>query len=109
VPTNLWFAMTALLPVVLLRFYPSIYGGRRSDDEGGTPAVDDEAEEYWERKEISVYDIDECLRGPSNSYKLWGGTPLSQHGVGITPHGPGGELEILARVLYVNVNDLVGE
>jgi uncharacterized membrane protein len=57
VTTNLWFVMTALIPVVLLRFYPSIYGGRRSDDEGGTPAADDEAEEYWERKEISVYDI----------------------------------------------------
>lgn len=57
VTTNLWFVMTALIPVVLLRFYPSIYGGRRPDDEGGTPAADYEAEEYWERKEISVYDI----------------------------------------------------
>jgi uncharacterized membrane protein len=50
--TNLWFVMTALIPVLLLRFYPSIYGGARS-------AERDESEigEYWEKKDISVYDI----------------------------------------------------
>lgn len=37
---------------MLLRFYPSIYGGARSVEP-------DESEigEYWEKKEISVYDI----------------------------------------------------
>jgi uncharacterized membrane protein len=58
--TNLWFVLTALIPVVLLRFYPSIYGGR-SDDEDGPPeeasGETGEAEEYWEKREISIYHI----------------------------------------------------
>jgi uncharacterized membrane protein len=60
--TNLWFVLTALIPVVLLRFYPSIYGGRSQDDEDGPPEGEadgetDAAEEYWEKREISIYHI----------------------------------------------------
>ncbi|MGI8911529.1 MAG: DUF819 domain-containing protein [Rubrobacteraceae bacterium] len=58
--TNLWFVLTALVPVVLLRFYPSIYGGR-SDGEDSPPeeasGETGEAEEYWEKREISIYHI----------------------------------------------------
>jgi len=60
--TNLWFVLTALIPVVLLRFYPSIYGGRSHEDEEGPPEGEadgetDAAEEYWEKREISIYHI----------------------------------------------------
>jgi uncharacterized membrane protein len=55
--TNLWFVMTALIPVVLLRFYPSIYGGRQESGGDAAGEQDGTAEEFWERKEISVYDI----------------------------------------------------
>jgi uncharacterized membrane protein len=57
--TNLWFVMTALIPVLLLRFYPSIYGSeeRRADGdepEGGSSGSDDE---FWTKKSVSIYDI----------------------------------------------------
>ncbi len=60
--TNLWFVLTALIPVLLLRFYPSIYGGRshnednpQGDETAGETGV--VAEEYWEKREISIYHI----------------------------------------------------
>jgi uncharacterized membrane protein len=60
--TNLWFVLTALIPVVLLRFYPSIYGGRTDGEDGapggGAADGDGAAEgEYWEKREISIYHI----------------------------------------------------
>jgi len=60
--TNLWFVLTALIPVVLLRFYPSIYGGRTEGEDGapggGAAGGDGAAEgEYWEKREISIYHI----------------------------------------------------
>ena len=59
--TNLWFVLTALIPVVLLRFYPSIYGGR-TDAVNGPPEEEADGEtgvskEYWEKREISIYHI----------------------------------------------------
>lgn len=60
--TNLWFVMTALIPVLLLRFYPSIYGGDRN--EGRTPegaeeifSEDSGDDEFWTKKRVSIYDI----------------------------------------------------
>lgn len=57
--TNLWFVVTALVPVALLRFYPSIYGGesREAEDatEGGSPDSGDD--EFWSAKSVSIYDI----------------------------------------------------
>jgi uncharacterized membrane protein len=55
--TNLWFVLTALIPVVLLRFYPSIYGGRSRDEDGPPEGETGVADEYWEKREISIYHI----------------------------------------------------
>ncbi|MGH3086416.1 MAG: DUF819 domain-containing protein [Rubrobacteraceae bacterium] len=57
--TNLWFVMTALIPVLLLRFYPSIYGGRRAADGNGATQErpPDSDDEFWTKKSVSIYDI----------------------------------------------------
>ena len=59
--TNLWFVLTALIPVVLLRFYPSLYGGRPDDEpsrpDGGASGETGAVEEYWQKREISIYHI----------------------------------------------------
>ncbi len=55
VMTNIWIVMTAFIPVVLLRFYPSI---KSWDDE--TTGEDDESgtgDAFWQKKDISIYDI----------------------------------------------------
>jgi len=55
--TNLSFVLSALMPVVLLTFYPSIYGGRSRDEDGPPEEETEVPEEYWQRREISIYHI----------------------------------------------------
>ena len=55
--TNLWFVLTALIPVVLLRFYPSIYGGRPQEGAGPSEGEAAEEGEYWRKREISIYHL----------------------------------------------------
>lgn len=51
--TNVWMVATALIPVLFLRFYPSIFGR----DRAARGAEADEPAEFWQRKGVSMYDI----------------------------------------------------
>lgn len=54
VMTNVWMVATALIPVVFGRFYPSIRG---PEDAPAAPRAEDGAEEFWQKKGVSVYDV----------------------------------------------------
>ena len=51
--TNVWMVATALIPVLFLRFYRSIYGGEHTsrEDEAG------ESAEFWQPRGVSMYDV----------------------------------------------------
>ena len=52
--TNVWMVATALIPVLLLRFYASIYDrGRAGEDE----TEEREPVEFWQHKGVSMYDV----------------------------------------------------
>ena len=59
VMTNIWIVMTAFIPVVLLRFYPSIknWDGETSGEDSEVNDGGGTGDTFWEKKDISIYDI----------------------------------------------------
>lgn len=48
--TNIWMVMTALLPVILIRWYPSIRNR-------GSHMTENQATEFWNRRELAIQDL----------------------------------------------------
>ena len=57
VMTNIWIVMTAFIPVILLRFYPSIKSWGNGADSGDSGDSGGTGDAFWQKKDISIYDI----------------------------------------------------
>jgi uncharacterized membrane protein len=54
--TNVWMVATALIPALAVGFYASIYDRGRVA-EGDSADVEASSEAFWQKKEVSIYDL----------------------------------------------------